>query len=171
AVNLGKGAALKTGINHALCTFPGLTGIVTADADGQHHPEDIRRVAETQREHPDALVMGARTFDADVPLRSRFGNILTRRLMQTLIGTKLQDTQTGLRGIPVGLAERLLLVEARGYEFELEMLIAARQAGVPVVEVPIRTIYEPGNKSSHFNPLTDSMKIYFVLLRFTSAGL
>jgi glycosyltransferase involved in cell wall biosynthesis len=102
AVNLGKGAALKTGINHALCTFPGLTGIVTADADGQHHPETFAAVAETQREHPDALVMGARTFDADVPLRSRFGNILTRRLMQTLIGTKLQDTQTGLRGIPVG---------------------------------------------------------------------
>src|SRR3954451_4325820 len=96
AVNLGKGAALKTGINHAICTFPGLTGIVTADADGQHHPGDIRRVAEKQREHPEALVMGARTFDADVPLRSRFGNILTRRLMQTLIGTKLQDTQTGL---------------------------------------------------------------------------
>ncbi len=171
AVNLGKGAALKTGINHALCAWPDLAGIVTADADGQHHPEDILSVAAKLVERPDALVMGARTFDAAVPLRSRFGNVLTRRLMSTLIGAKLQDTQTGLRGIPVALAARLLRVEARGYEFELEMLIEARQNGVPVVEVPIRTIYEPGNKSSHFNPLTDSMKIYFVLLRFTSAGL
>ena len=51
-------------------------------------------------EHPDALVLGARTFDRAVPLRSRIGNILTRRLMQALIGAKLQDTQTGLRGIP-----------------------------------------------------------------------
>ena len=171
ALNLGKGAALKTGINHALCTWPGLAGIVTADADGQHHPEDILRVAAKLLERPDALVMGARTFDDAVPLRSRFGNVLTRRLMSTLIGAKLQDTQTGLRGIPAALAARLLRVEARGYEFELEMLIEARQHGVPLVEVPIRTIYEPGNKSSHFNPLTDSMKIYFVLLRFTSAGL
>lgn len=171
AVNLGKGAALKTGINHALCAFPGLVGIVTADADGQHHPEDIERVAASLRSHPEALVLGSRTFDAEVPLRSRFGNILTRRLMQTLIGSKLQDTQTGLRGIPAALAARLLRVEARGYEFELEMLIAARQLGVAVVEVPIRTIYEPGNKSSHFNPLTDSMKIYFVLLRFSSVSL
>src|SRR4051794_14384086 len=48
SVNLGKGAALKTGINRALCAFPDLTGVVTADADGQHHPEDIRRVAEKQ---------------------------------------------------------------------------------------------------------------------------
>lgn len=44
AVNLGKGAALKTGINFALVAFPSLTGVVTADADGQHHPDDIERV-------------------------------------------------------------------------------------------------------------------------------
>src|SRR5450759_4640951 len=171
AVNLGKGAALNTGINHALCVFPGLIGIVTADADGQHHPEDIVHVAAAMREAPGALVLGSRSFDAEVPLRSRFGNILTRKLMQTLIGGKLQDTQTGLRGIPATLAARLLRVEARGYEFEMEMLIAARQLGVALVEVPIRTIYEPGNQSSHFNPLTDSMKIYFVLLRFSSVSL
>src|ERR1017187_6589752 len=171
AINLGKGAALKTGINHALCAFPGLIGIVTADADGQHHPEDIERVAASLREHRQALVLGSRTFNTEVPLRSRFGKILTRRMMQTLNGSKLQDTQTGLRGIPAALAARLLRVDARGYEFELEMLIAARQSGVAVVEVPIRTIYQPGNKSSHFNPLTDSMKIYFVLLRFSSVSL
>ena len=171
SVNLGKGAALKTGINHAQCEFPELRGVVTADADGQHHPADIERVAARLLENPDALVLGARTFDDAVPLRSRFGNLLTRRLMQVLIGAKLQDTQTGLRGIPVGMFARLLRVEARGYEFELEMLIAARQLGVRVVEEPIRTIYEPGNQSSHFNPLTDSMKIYFVLLRFSSVSL
>src|SRR5262245_262878 len=52
AVNLGKGAALKTAINHVLCTFPKLTGIVTADADGQHHPEDIQRVADALMAQP-----------------------------------------------------------------------------------------------------------------------
>src|SRR5664279_3618815 len=171
AVNLGKGAALKTGINHALCVFPGLIGIVTADADGQHHPEDIVRVAAGLRQHPGALVLGSRTFDAAVPLRSRFGNLLTRKLTATLIGARLQDTQTGLRAIPASLAARLLPIDSRGYEFELEMLIVARQSGVPLVEIPIRTIYLAGNQSSHFNPLTDSMKIYFVLLRFSSVSL
>src|ERR1039457_6814595 len=141
AVNLGKGAALKTGINHALCLFPDLIGVVTADADGQHHPEDIVRVAAGLHEHPGALVLGSRTFDAAVPLRSRFGNLLTRKLTATLIGARLQDTQTGLRGIPASLAARLLPIDSRGYEFELEMLIAARQSGVPLVEIPIRTIY------------------------------
>src|ERR1039457_5602939 len=120
AVKLGKGAALKTGINHALCAFPGLTGIVTADADGQHHPEDIVRVAASLREHPEALVLGSRTFDTAVPLRSRFGNLLTRKLTATLIGARLRDTQTGLRGIPASLAARLLPIDSRGYEFRSE---------------------------------------------------
>lgn len=171
AVNLGKGAALKTAFNHVLCTVPGLTGVVTADADGQHHPEDIAQIAETLAANPDALVLGARTFGEDVPLRSRFGNIMTRGIMHALLGRKLTDTQTGLRGIPAALLPRLLRVESTGYEFELEMLIAAHHLSIPVIERPIRTIYEPGNKSSHFNPIVDSMKIYFVLLRFGSVSM
>jgi glycosyltransferase involved in cell wall biosynthesis len=171
AANLGKGAALKTGINHALCEVSGLAGIVTADADGQHHPEDIERTAASFEAHPESLVLGCRTFGAEVPLRSRFGNLATSGVMRALMGRKFADTQTGLRAIPASLAVRLLKVEANGYEFELEMLVAAHNLSVPIVEEPIRTIYEPGNPSSHFNPIVDSMKIYFVLLRFGSVSL
>ena len=109
-------------------------------------------------------------FGKDVPLRSRFGNIATRKIMHALLGQKLTDTQTGLRGIPATLLPKLLRTESTGYEFELEMLIAAHQLEIPMVEEPIRTIYEEGNKSSHFNPIVDSMKIYFVLLRFGSVS-
>ena len=171
ATNLGKGAALKTGINYALCAFPGLVGIVTADADGQHHPDDIVRIAGTLLARPDCLVLGSRAFDGDVPFRSRFGNSLTSMVVHALIGQKLTDTQTGLRGIPTSLLLRILRIESTGYEYELEMLIAAHHSSVPVIEEPIRTIYEDGNKSSHFNPVVDSMKIYFVLARFGSVSL
>jgi glycosyltransferase involved in cell wall biosynthesis len=171
ATNLGKGAALKTGINYALCTFPGLVGVVTADADGQHHPDDIAHIADTLLARPDCLVLGSRAFDGDVPWRSRFGNSLTSMVVHALIGQKLTDTQTGLRGIPTSLLLRILRIESTGYEFELEMIVAAHHSSVPVVEEPIRTIYEAGNKSSHFNPIIDSMKIYFVLLRFGSVSL
>jgi glycosyltransferase involved in cell wall biosynthesis len=171
ATNLGKGAALKTGINYALCAFPELVGIVTADADGQHHPDDIVHIAGTLLAHPDCLVLGSRGFDGDVPLRSRFGNTLTSMVVRALIGQKLTDTQTGLRGIPTSLLLRILRIESTGYEYELEMLIAAHHSSVPVIEEPIRTIYEAGNKYSHFNPIVDSMKIYFVLARFGSVSL
>ena len=170
-VNLGKGAALKTAMQYALAEFPDLTGIVTADADGQHHPDDIESVAARLMAGPECLVLGARHFDAAVPLRSRIGNIVTRRLVQLLAGQKLADTQTGLRAIPARLLPHLLPITANGYDFELEMLLAARRLDARVVEAPIRTIYEPGNLSSHFNPLLDSMKIYFVLLRFSSVSL
>ena len=90
--------------------------------------------------------------------------------MHALLGQKLTDTQTGLRGIPATLLPKLMRMESTGYEFELEMLIAAHQLEIPMVEEPIRTIYEAGNKSSHFNPIVDSMKIYFVLLRFGSVS-
>ena len=171
AVNLGKGAALKTGLNYALCRYPGLAGTVTADADGQHHPDDIARVGESLLAHPDSLVLGCRAFHGEVPLRSRIGNVATSAIMHALMGRKISDTQTGLRGIPVAFAPKLLKLEANGYEFELEMLIAAHKFGVPLVEEPIRTIYQPGNPSSHFNPIVDSMKIYFILLRFGSVSL
>jgi glycosyltransferase involved in cell wall biosynthesis len=180
AVNLGKGAALKTGMNHILAEDPGSAGIVTADADGQHHPADVVGVCERFAESPDALVLGARSFDSDpgqskeavkVPLRSRFGNVLTRRAMHMLVGQNLTDTQTGLRAIPRALVLRLLKVPASGYDFELEMLIAAKHQGIRVVEQPIRTTYEPGNPTSHFHPLRDSMRIYFVLLRFSGISL
>ena len=166
AINLGKGAALQTAFNYTLCEFPGLTGVVTADADGQHHPEDIESVAAALQAHPQSLVLGSRAFAGEVPLRSRIGNVATRGIVHMLLGTKINDTQTGLRGIPASLLPHLLRIESRGYEFELEMLIAAHRLSIPLIEEPIRTIYEDGNLSSHFNPIVDSMKIYFVLLRF-----
>ncbi len=167
AVNLGKGAALKTGMNYALVHYPDLSGIVTADADGQHKAEDILRVASRFGKASDALVLGSRAFAGHVPLRSRMGNSITQTVMRVVAGQQLSDTQTGLRAIPRHLAERMLSVPANGYEFELEMLIAAKHLGFPVVEEPIETIYEAGNPTSHFEPLRDSMRIYFVLLRFT----
>jgi glycosyltransferase involved in cell wall biosynthesis len=171
AVNLGKGAALKSGFNSALCAFPDLQGVITADADGQHDPDDIEQVAARLAAQPGRLVLGSRTFSGEVPLRSRAGNVITRAVMHALVGQNISDTQTGLRGIPATLLPQLLRTEANGYDFELDMLIAVRQQAIEIDEIPIRTIYEPGNRTSHFNPLIDSMKIYFVLLRFSSVSL
>lgn len=169
--NLGKGAALKTGIASALSHSPTLLGVVTADADGQHRPQDIRNVASALRRDPHALVLGTREFEQAVPLRSRIGNTVTRHLVRLVVGQKLRDTQTGLRALPAQFAESLLALNSSGYDFELDMLIAAKNRSVPVVEEPIETIYEPNNRSSHFNPLFDSMRIYFVLARFCSVSL
>lgn len=171
AINLGKGAALKTGINAILCQDPEVAGIVTLDADGQHDPSDAARVRDKFLGHPDSLILGVRQFQAGVPLRSRLGNLVTRGALRTFVGRSLTDTQTGLRAIPRQLLPKLLKTAASGYEFELEMLIAAKHLGMTILEQPIRTIYEPGNPTSHFQPFLDSMRIYSVLLRFTTISI
>ncbi len=170
AVNLGKGAALKTAINHCVCEDPDAI-IVTADADGQHLPDDIIRVGKLAGAKRDALVLGTRMFDGEVPLRSRLGNEITKRVLRLVLGYALNDTQTGLRAIPARLAPELLKIASRGYEFELDMLIACKQFGVPIVQTTIQTVYLDGNSSSHFNPLLDSMRIYFALMRFLFTSL
>jgi putative flippase GtrA len=170
-VNLGKGAALKTGMNHAAVCFPKSVGVVTADADGQHSAADILKVAKQLASTPGHLVMGAREFDATVPFRSRFGNTLTRYIMRAVTGQKLGDTQSGLRGIPLQFIPQILKLRATGYDFELDMLVLCKDTGRPIREVPIATIYIENNRSSHFNPLRDSMRIYFVFIRFIAASL
>jgi putative flippase GtrA len=169
--NLGKGASLKTGIRYILESFPNCAGVVMADADGQHHPDDILAVALALARNPECLVLGFRQFGQQVPLRSRVGNICTRVLARVILGQRVRDSQTGLRGLPAKFLPYLLGLPSNGYEFELEMLIAAKHLCLTVVEQRIQTIYEPGNPTSHFDPIRDSMKIYFVLFRFALLSL
>lgn len=170
-VNLGKGAALKTALKSIACSYAGTVGAVTADADGQHSCEDMSAVAGSLIASPNALILGCRQFDADVPLRSKFGNSITRGVVRILLGKDITDTQTGLRGIPLGFIPALLQSRSSRYDFELDMLLICRESGRELKEVPIRTIYLDGNQSSHFNPLVDSMRVYFVFLRFISMSL
>jgi putative flippase GtrA len=169
--NLGKGAALKTGMNYGACAFRDAVGAVTADADGQHRVEDVLAVAEELRAHPDHLVLGSRAFQGAVPFKSRLGNTLTRGLMRLVVGQRLTDTQTGLRGVPLRLIPRLLKLPSTRYEFELDMLLVCKHEHIPIAERRIETIYLEDNRFTHFNPVLDSMRIYFVLLRFLIVSL
>jgi glycosyltransferase involved in cell wall biosynthesis len=166
AVNLGKGAALRTGMNHFCCEGTEASTLVTADADGQHLPDDILKVGRKGLACPEDLVLGVRSFASDVPLRSRFGNTLTYWVFRLLVGQELQDTQTGLRAIPRSMIPLLLKVRAMRYEFEMEMLIRATQHRIQLVSVPIQTVYLRGNQSSHFRPVVDSVRVYSVFARF-----
>jgi putative flippase GtrA len=158
-------------MNHILCLFSDRPGVITLDADGQHLIDDVLRVEGAFMLHPERLIMGVRKFDKNVPFRSRVGNFITKSLFCLLIGKQLTDTQSGLRGIPMDFIPQLLKIGSNSYEFELDMLLACKYAGCHIFEQVIQTVYLEGNRSSHFNPLIDSMKIYFVLFRFALASL
>lgn len=164
-VNRGKGAALRTGFAHIAAAFPG-DDVVTADCDGQHTLTDIRRVAVALAERPGAVVLGARCFRGDVPWRSRIGNDATKHLFRVITGRRLADTQTGLRGYSSSLLPWLATIAGDHFEYELEVLLDATRSGVPLHEVPIEAIYLCGNRSSHFRPVRDSVRVYVPLVRF-----
>jgi glycosyltransferase involved in cell wall biosynthesis len=167
AENRGKGAALKTAFALILEKMPEIDLVVTADADGQHHPDDILNVAAVCAAQ-NSPVLGVRIFDENVPARSRIGNELTRKLFRLFFGIDVRDTQTGLRGLPRRELPGLLSIGADRYNFEFEALIKLVKQGT-LVQHPIRTIYEPGNPTSHFNPILDSARIYAVFGRHVSA--
>ncbi|WP_182276755.1 bifunctional glycosyltransferase family 2/GtrA family protein [Granulicella sp. 5B5] len=171
AVNLGKGRALKTGFNHLLLHRPDLLGVVTADADGQHTVEDILSVARALVLSAGRPVLGVRAFSGDVPFRSRLGNTLTRSIFTFVTGVRLADTQTGLRGLPPTALSGLMTLDGERYEYEMTVLAHLCRDGSKPLQVPIRTVYIDANRSSHFNPVWDSMRIYFVLARFYLSSL
>lgn len=166
AINLGKGAALKNGINYILTHYPYVQSIVTADADGQHATNDILNVCQIASENPESLVLGCRSFSKDIPLRSRLGNNISKVVYKLTLGLKLDDTQTGLRALPLQLAKETLSIKANRYELETEQLLLVARNKIPVIQLPIETIYEDNNSASHFNPVFDSIRIYYVLLRY-----
>lgn len=172
AINQGKGRALKTAFNYCLQEFSDAVGVITADSDGQHSPECILACADALLAQPDSLILGCRCFEGkDVPARSEFGNKCTRMVMKYLTGITVSDTQTGLRGIPASFMERLLMVKGERFEFETNMLLETKERKIPIVEVPIRTIYIEENRTSHFNPIRDSVKIYMIFGKFLFSSL
>jgi glycosyltransferase involved in cell wall biosynthesis len=170
-VNRGKGAALKTGMKWILKNIKDCSAVVTADADGQHRPDDILRVAKIAIDNPSALTLGVRAFTGNVPLRSRFGNWLTRQIFFLTTGMHVVDTQTGLRGIPISLIPRFLKIPGDRYEYEMAMLADARHHITPPLQIPIETVYIANNSSSHFKVVRDSVRIYGALLHFCASSI
>ena len=177
--NRGKGAALKTGLAYIQREFALPYTVVTVDADGQHQTADVLRVTEAA-EGGDSqvsgngqrgLILGSRRFTGNVPLRSRFGNSITRLVYRMSSGAKVYDTQTGLRAFAGEMIPELLSIPGERYEYEMNMLLTLAKEKRPIKEVWIETVYLEKNASSHFDTVKDSARIYKEILKFSGASL
>lgn len=158
ARNRGKGAALMTGFAEA--EKRGFTHAVTIDSDGQHLTEDLPRFFEAIARNPDAIFLGARDMVAGgAGGRSRLGRINSNFWTWVATGMRLTDTQTGYRAYPLVPVNALFLTSS-GYDFEIEVLVKASWAGVPIESLPIGVRYFTGEERvSHFRPLLDFLKV------------
>ena len=165
-VNHGKGVALKTGYKWIQEHLPEISGVITADADGQHTVPDCVHLAEELEKGTRALYLGSRDFSLpNVPPKSRTGNRFTSVLFFLLYGKWLQDTQTGLRAFRKEDLQFMIDVEGERFEYEMNVLIACARNDLPMIPITIETVYENENKGTHYHPFRDSMRIFKVIIR------
>ncbi|XJZ26912.1 glycosyltransferase [Bacillota bacterium Lsc_1132] len=164
-INKGKGRALKTAFTYFLKNMNHLAGVITADADGQHAVEDVCKLAKLLAGKQNGILLGVRDFSqANVPFRSRLGNRTTSLIFRLLYGYKLEDTQTGLRGIPASELPSIANLKGERYEYEINMLIYARKMNISMDEIPIQTLYFNDNDGSHYNSIIDSFRVFRKLI-------
>jgi putative flippase GtrA len=170
-INRGKGEALKTGIKLSK-DMPGITGYVTADADGQHLASDILHIAAALEEHPESIVLGIRDAqNKNNPRKSRFGNRFSALIFRLTTGISCPDTQTGLRGFSTKLTEFALTTPGSRYDYEMNFLIAAAKRKIPFCMAPIQTVYYQNNAGTHFRPIVDSYRVFKIPLKFAGASI
>lgn len=164
-VNRGKGRALKTAFQYVLQYHHDLDGVITADADGQHSIPDVLNISGKLVNTDKEIILGVRDFSQEnVPVRSLIGNRITSFLFQLFYGGKLEDTQTGLRGVPLKILPQLIHLKGERYEYEINMIIFAKKRNIKLSEISIETIYFNNNAESHYSSIIDSIRVFMKLI-------
>ena len=166
--NAGKGAALRAGFRHALEN--GATAVVTLDADGQHDPAEIPSFLAAFQATGAELIIGRRDF-ATMPLVRRLSNTLGGWVFSVAVGRRVADNQSGYRLIGRTLMTALLDSSESGFEFEVEMIARCIALGLPIADVPIRTIY--AGEPSHIRPwrhFTEFLRVTRAARRIVKGG-
>ncbi|HET9342477.1 MAG TPA: dolichyl-phosphate beta-glucosyltransferase [Candidatus Eremiobacteraceae bacterium] len=141
----GKGGAIVTGMAHATADVVAFT-----DADGATEPEEMRRLCEMARTR-DAVVGSRWLPGADVvvpqPLLRRAASRVFNRIVRTLFGLRVSDTQCGAKAFRAdALAPTLVEIETADFAFDVDLLVALARRGCDITEVPVRWRHVGGSK-------------------------
>ncbi len=145
-VNLGKGAAMKTGADYAVAH--GARALIFMDADGQHKPEESPLFLDALDEG-NAIAFGYRHRNGTMPVVLRFGNWFISGVIKLLYGMDIKDSQCGYRAMTVG-AYTAVRWTSRDYSVESEMIARAGKRGLRYAEFEIATIYHDKYKGTTF---------------------
>ncbi len=155
-VNLGKGAALKTGCDFALEN--GADVIIVIDADAQHNPNDIPRFLGSLKGCE--VVLSYRHYSEAMPPILKFGNQFINKTIKFLYGLEIRDSQCGYRAFTAN-AYKKLRWKASDYSIESEMVAKIGKHKLSYAEIPIDTIYSDKYKGT---TVIDGIKIVLNLL-------
>jgi len=162
--NRGKGFALRTGYSYILEKHPETICTITADGDGQHNIKDIIRTYERCKEL-NISIIGVRRFDVKTPLKSKMGNGLSKFTQAFATYRYMKDNQCGLRAFPTSILPQMINIRGNRYEYEMKVLSYLLLKEIKFQCINIQTIYEEGNKTSHFRAFQDTVRIQSTLLK------
>jgi glycosyltransferase involved in cell wall biosynthesis len=155
-VNLGKGAALKTGFEHAI--RGGYDAAITIDGDGQHDPASIPEFIAAFESGRGDIIVGSRMHAVgQMPGLRVWTNRTTSRIVSLLARQEIPDSQSGYRILGRAVLEDVTRsLVTRRYDTESEILIRAGRRGYAIASIPIASIY--GDSVSHINPFVDTLR-------------
>lgn len=166
--NLGKGAALKKGINYLLANEP-FDYVLMMDADGQHSCDDIEKFI-SEAEKGGQFIVGNRINDsAAMPWIRVVTNKFMSWLISSMVGQKIFDSQCGFRLVKRDVLDKITLTTNR-FEIESELLIKAAKSKFSIKNIPIKSIYF-AKQESKINPFWDTLRfVKFILsvLKYSS---
>lgn len=158
-INLGKGAALRTGCEYAF-TRLNAQAVIFMDSDAQHKSEELD-LFRHQLTEGHLVVLGVRAFDSSMPLIRIMGNRLSSVLVLILFGRYIPDIPSGYKAMTKKIYHRLKLT-ATGYNIELEIAVKLARARLPYHTLPITTIYHDLERGFHpldtFSLMVDLLK-------------
>lgn len=157
-INLGKGAAMKTGVEASLRL--GADVVVFLDSDGQHNPDEIPGVVAPILAGQNDIVFGVRSFDETMPFVSKIGNRFLTRMASVLFRIYVRDTQSGFRAFRTAVYPKLYWGSAR-YAVETEMIVNAGKHHLRWTEAPISTIYHDAYRGT---TVLDGIRIFFSMI-------
>jgi len=155
-VNMGKGAALKTGCDYAV--NHGADILIAIDSDGQHDPAEIPHFLEALKDKD--IVFGCRKLNQKMPLVFRYGNFFINKSTELLFGIKLHDTQSGYRAFTKEAYQKIRW-KSSDYSVESEMIARVGRHRLRYAEIPIETIYADKYKGT---TIIDGFKIVLNLI-------
>jgi len=141
-INLGKGSAMKTGIEYAFSQKA--DAVIFMDSDGQHDPKELTHFKKYLNKGYD-LVFASRKLDLNAPLIRMLGNKFASIYINLLFGIYISDIPSGYRAITQKAYKYVKWVfePPPGYSVETEMIarLGKHKNKLKWIEFPIDNIY------------------------------
>ena len=157
--NKGNGASVKSGIRHATGEY-----ILIVDGDGQHKPEDARRIVARLGDYD--LVIGARSRKTQATQARRFGNSLLNGLAGYLTDRDIPDLTSGFRAARREHLREFIHLLPNGFSTPTTTTLAFIKAGYNVGFEPVEARQRLGE--SKIRLARDGTKFLMIILRIVT---